>query len=149
MATPQQVFLHHERVIREVIQMDVLPFVKEIYKQMFKDTVYSFQEGMHYERTEAAFNAVEAILNNTGNKFLIKLFSDPERMVSTYPSIFPTQNQDNRESIISWLNDGTNSPVYSHPRWDFIGKTKDTISKDLNIFFVSKLRARGIKARVV
>lgn len=148
MPTLDEVMAHCKTQINNAIRSDVSPFLVELFKHYYSTTVYSGSGG-DYQRTQSALNAVEAIIQGTGNSYLIKLFSNPAKMEYSYPSWFPEHSQDNRDDIVGWLNYGTaGNPYYEHPAWNFVGLTEDAIATQLNRFFVGCLQRRGLKARV-
>lgn len=147
MATAEQVFMWHQQQIERVIRKEINDYLIEIFREMYRRTVYSKPEGDVYKRTESAYDATRTIINNSGNGYLVQLLSDPNFMSYDYPSWFETFSQDNKNDIIKWLNYGTDSPYYSHPAHNFIQMTEQEIAEKLNLFFISILRSKGINAK--
>lgn len=149
MASFEQVMAYHKSVIDGVIRNQVSMYLVDIWLHYYNMTVYSEPEGDNYQRSFAAYDATRATVDLTGDKYIIELFSDPSWMTYAYPSMFVDTNGsvDNRENIINWLNYGTNSKIFSHPKHNFIGLTEKEISQKLNMFFIKELRKHGIKAK--
>lgn len=147
MSTLQQVISYTKTVVEATLRKEITDYIIEIYQEMFRRTVYSLPEGDNYERTMSAYDATRTIINNTGSGHSIELFSDPNFMVSDYPSWVEGGSQDNKDSIVNWLNYGTSSPYFSHPAHNFIGLSEAEISKKLNSFFIKTLRSKGLRAK--
>ena len=57
MATAEQVFMWHQQQIERVIRKEINDYLIEIFREMYRRTVYSKPEGDVYKRTESAYDA--------------------------------------------------------------------------------------------
>lgn len=108
-------------VTTKELGLEMTADLKNELKQSIDDTVYSKSPTGEYKRNYTMRNSVDVNIEKTENGQNLTLFPNPELMLDyTYPSQ-TTGNEDNRNNITKWLNDGHRG-YYNHRPISYSGK---------------------------
>ena len=135
--------------VKSSIEKKVFKICEEALRKSVMMTVYSGKPVM-YDRTYELLRAVSIDNVNVGNsQATFEIIIDPNKM-GLYPSTKDSwgkhqglSGQDFREGLIVALDQGSSSPMYSHPAHGFFDKAYDGLEIKIVKAMATDLKANG------
>ena len=135
--------------VKSSIEKKVFKICEEALRKSVMMTVYSGKPVM-YDRTYELLRAVSIDNVNVGHsQATFEIIIDPNKM-GLYPSTKDSwgkhqglSGQDFREGLIATLDQGSSSPMYSHPAHGFFDKAYDGLEIKIVKAMATDLKANG------
>ena len=135
--------------VKSSIEKKVFKICEEALRKSVMMTVYSGKPVM-YDRTYELLRAVSIDNVNVGHsQATFEIIIDPNKM-GLYPSTKDSwgkhqglSGQDFREGLIVALDQGSSSPMYSHPAYGFFDKASDGLEIKIVKAMATDLKANG------
>jgi hypothetical protein len=126
------------------IQTITARFSNQMLYEQIKNTVYKSPE-REYERTESMLDSIGSDADKLTigkHTSYVETYPKPQDMDYSYPSVLPFSSQDNRNSIVNWLNNG-HKGIWNYKGKHFMEKAQTQVNKRLMKHLKLYLESKG------